>query len=202
MNGYSEIGKIYFNIGERTAFAAWLSADHTHITHQEAKTQIKKLPIHKTPIIVGHYQGLPPYKHIKGNIPDELKGYHAAEHQVYNCFKNKIQGLPLDSSLQELRKHIPELAEVRKTSNFSVFCGTTIYLLSGISLIVAALPNIFKFHNTEPLFMLPWFASSIALALAVSFWVQKTFFLSPASDKQILLAIEALKEVTNNGTNS
>lgn len=181
MDGYSEIGKIYFMVSDRTSFAELL-ADGT--------------------IITGSYQGAPPYKALKGKSSQALNEYHAAEHKVYNCFIKKIKHLPEDTNLEDFASYVPTLQEARKTPAFSFLCGTTVFLSSALLLFGAALPNIFKFHNTSLLFMSFWFFGVISFALVLSKWVQHRFFLAEPDDQQIQLAIEALKETFRNGTNS
>lgn len=176
MQGYSEIGTIYFLIGEYTSYARYYNGL----------------------IESGTYKGEPPFQAIKGSIPKELKQYHAAEHKVYNAFMQKIRDLDANTRIEELRKHIPSIEEVRKASSSSYLCGTTIFLLSGLSLFLVAMPNLFDFANKNILQLILWMTGSVILSLAVSLWIQRKNFLSEPEDRHLVLGIEALKEALNN----
>lgn len=180
MDGYSEIGAIYFSVDDRTSFAKF----------QDGK------------IITDTYVGAPPYKSIEGSVPYSLRQYHAAEHQVYNSFMEKIDRIANDASLEELAKFIPSMEEVEKTNPFSFFCGTTIFLMCGLTLLLSALPNLFRFHNTEFLFMLTWMTSSLVISSLICMWVQKKYFLAKPEKQQLRLGLEALKEVFRHGSSS
>lgn len=171
MEAYSEIGTIYFCIGEKTAYA------------RETANSIS----------CGSYIGEPPYA--KTKFSRLLKQYHAAEHKTYNCFRKKISALDKNASLAELRQAIPSLEEVKETKAYSLYCGSTVLLFSGSLLVLSCLPHLFSYHNDEFLFMSLWLSSSLLAALAISYWVQNKYFLAPPKNSQIKLALEALKEV-------
>ena len=176
MNGYSEVGSIYFMVGERTSFARQLDGE----------------------IVTGSYIGPPPFKPLKGKASYLLRQYHAAEHKVYNAFMKNIERLKRESSLSELSKHLPSLEEVKKTSSFSVFCGTTVFLTSALILILSAMPNIFRFHNQDIIFMSLWMLGTLVLSIATGMWIQKKYFLAEPNRQQLELALTALKEVFKN----
>lgn len=178
MDGYSEIGAIYFSVGDTTSVAKYVD----------------------NRIVTKTFEGPPPYQTIKGKIPLLLKQYHAAEHQVYNCFMKKIKRVKRDAKLSDLASYVPTMEEVEKTKPFSIFCGTTIFLCSGVLLVFSALPNLLKFNNHNLLFMLLWMPGTMLLALLVGMWVQYKFFLAKPKRYQLRLAIEALKEVFKDGT--
>lgn len=189
MNGYCEPGKIYFAIADKTSYAKYPDGF--------SESRLRLINNYEDLIETGSYKGTPPYKKIKGNLSYIYRQYHSAEHKVYNCFMHKIKGLRKDASLKELKKKIPHLEEVKKFSDFSPFCGTTILIFSGIALILASLPNIFHFHNTNIFFMLIWLTASILISKALTKYFQEKFFLAQAKDHQIVLAINALKEALN-----
>jgi uncharacterized membrane protein SirB2 len=189
MDGYSEIDTIYFSVADKTSYAKYVPKliDTLNGKYPEAK-QYQEFQI-KT----GTYQGSPPYKPVEKPLPKLLKQYHAAEHQVYNCFLNKAKKLNSQASLREFQNFIPELEEAKRTTPFSFLCGTTILISSGI-LLMAAIPNILKL-NSNLGFMVAWFISIIIFTSIVSYFIQKKFYLAQANDRQLILAIEALKEV-------
>lgn len=189
MNGYCEIGKIYYAIADKTGFAKYPDGF--------SEACLKIINNYDSLIETGSYQGEPPFKRIKGKLSKVHREYHSAEHKVYNCFKSKIKDLKADASLKELREKLPSLEEVKGYPDFSIFCGTTIFLFSGSVLLLSALPNIFKFHNHDLFFMLIWLTASVLMAKALTEFIQKKFFLAEAKDHQIVLAIKALKEVLN-----
>lgn len=189
MNGYCEIGKIYYAIADKTGFAKYPDG------FSEACLSI--INNYDSLIETGTYQGEPPFKRIEGKLSKVHREYHSAEHKVYNCFKSKIKDLDKDAGLDELKAKIPSLEEVKEHTDFSLFCGTTIFLFSGSVLLLSALPNILKFHNHDLFFMLIWLTGSVLMAKALTEFVQRNFFLAKAKDHQIVLAIKALKEVLN-----
>lgn len=182
MEGYSEPGAVYFSIGKQTAFA--------------------KINLNNSQIITGSYFGAPPYKKIQGKLSNLAKEFHAAEHQVYNCFRKKIQKLKSNASLRLLKRFIPRIEEVADTKPFALNCGTTVFLSSGMLLILASLPNLFSFYNTNFLFMTLWILGSIAVTAIVSAKVQTKYFLTKPKPYQLEIALEALKEALNNGHNT
>lgn len=184
MDGYSEIGSIYFAIGDKTSVARYIKPEPTSKREK---------------IVTETYTGSPPYSFIRGRMPELLKQYHAAEHKVYNCFMDKIKHLPARATLSELAKCIPTLTEVQNSKSHSAFCGSTICVSSAILLLGAALPNLLKLHNTNLLFMSMWLSISVALAYLVSAFVQDKYYLATPNDKQLELGLEALKEVLKNG---
>ena len=184
MDGYSEIGAIYFAIANKTSVARYLKA--TSSNKQEL-------------LVTETYLGSPPYSFIRGRMPKLLKQYHAAEHQVYNCFMDKIRHLPARATLSEISMMVPTLAEVQNTKSHSALCGSTVYVSSAILLLGAAIPNLLKLHNTNLIFMSTWLAVIISIAYLASCWIQKKYYLATPNDKQLKLGLEALKEVLKNG---
>lgn len=176
MQGYSEIGAIYFLIGEHTSYARYYNGL----------------------IEAGTYKGEPPYQAIKGSISKELRQYHAAEHKVYNAFMHKIKNLDVNLSINELSQYLPSLEEVRNAPLSSYLCGTTIFLLSGLSLVLVALPNLLGFANQNIFYLILWMIGSVILSLTVSLWVQRKKFLAEPEDRHLVLGIEALKEALKN----
>jgi hypothetical protein len=190
MDGYSEVDTIYFSVGNKTSYAKYVPKliDTLNDKYSEAKEfQIK----------TGTYQGSPPYKPVEKPLPKLLKQYHAAEHQVYNCFLNKTKKLSSKTKLNEFQNYIPAIEEAKRTNPFSILCGTTIFFSSGILLIAAAIPNILKL-SSNAYFMIAWFAFIITITVIASYFIQKKFYLAQAEDRQLILAIEALKEVLKN----
>ncbi len=184
MNGYSEIGAIYFAIADKTSVARYLK------------------PVQGTGserMVTETYLGDPPYSYITGRMPRILRQYHAAEHQVYNSFKQKIRKVPAQASLSEIAKHVPSLEEVKQCQSHSLFCGSTICVSSAILLLGAATPNLFGLHNTNLSFMSLWLAATITLAYLVSVYLQQRFYLAKPNDKQLELGLAALREVLKNG---
>lgn len=182
MNGYSELDAIYFSIGSKTAFAKYTNAQN-------------KTSCDGGNIVKSSYIGEPPYKAIKKRLSKEERRYHAAEHQVYNCFMAKIKKLPANSKLCDFQAYIPKLEELNNKYNFSYFCGTSFFLGSAILVLLAALPNSIRFQNHDLLFMIFWLAASIFLSIFISRQIQNAYYISPPKDKHKILAIEALKEV-------
>jgi len=189
MNGYCEIGKIYYAIADKTAFAKYPDGF--------SEACLSLVNNYESLIETGSYQGEPPFKRIQAKLSKVHREYHSAEHKVYNCFNSKIKNLSKDAEIKELRRKIPSLEEVKAHSDFSPFCGTTIFLFSGIILLISALPNIFNFHNHNLFFMLIWLTASVLIARTITELIQRKFFLADAKDHQIVLAIKALKEVLN-----
>ena len=189
MNGYCEVGKIYYAIADKTAFAKYPEGF--------SESCLRNITNHESLIETGFYQGEPPFKTITGKLSRIHRQYHSAEHKVFNCFSNKIKRLKKDASLEELSKKIPSLEEVKEYSDFSPFCGTTIFLFSGCALLLSALPNLFKYHNHDLFFMLIWLTASVLISRSITELIQRKFFLARAKDHQIVLAIKALKEVLN-----
>lgn len=187
MDAYSEIDCIYFSIGNKTSYAKYIRPLQQEGIMPEIET--------------GTYSGSPPYQSIKRPLPKLLKQYHCAEHKVYNSFMAKIKGLPDAISLDKLALRVPELSEARAASPFSIFCGTTVFISSGILLIASAIPYFLKM-NQNPYFMFAWLAFVIVLTTLASYQIQKQFYLAKAEDQHLLLAIEALKEVLTNERNS
>ncbi len=180
MDGYSEIDTIYFSVGDKTSYAKYVPKLIDSLNDKNIET--------------GTYIGSPPYKPVSKPLPKLLKQYHAAEHQVYNCFLNKIKEIDSKAKLKEFQNYIPRVEEAKKTNPFSLLCGTTIFFSSGILLIAAAVPNILKL-SSNLYFMIGWFAFIITLTVITSYLIQKKFYLAQAEDRQLILAIEALKEV-------
>jgi hypothetical protein len=189
MNGYCEPGSIYYQIAQKTAYAKYPRAF--------SETFLESINNYKVLIETGSYIGDPPYQRIN-RLSKTHREYHCAEHQVYNCFKSKIKTLARNSSLETLAQYLPSLNEARKTSPYNIYCGTTIGIFSALALILAGLPNIFKFHNEDLLFMLIWLTAIVIFTSCVCKSIQKNFFLATAKDHQIVLAIKALKEVLKN----
>lgn len=187
MDAYSEEGCVYFSVGTKTSYARY------HPWRGEEKIMQK--------IQTGTYRGSPPYKSLTRPMPILLKQYHAAEHKVYNGFMNKVKTLPEQSSLCELSEAVPSLAEAQSASSFSLFCGTTVFISSGILLLGAAVPYFFKL-NGNAYFMFAWLAFIVLVTMLASYYIQKKFYLAQAEDKHLLLAIEALKEVLKDERNS
>lgn len=185
MEGYSETGAIYFSRGQSTSFARLPKVIDGN---RDLESQF----------ITGSYDGAPPYKKIDGKLPVILREYHSAEHQVFNAFQKKISKKDTNASIKELAEEIPDLEEIKDSNDYSNLCGTTIFLSSGLILILTSLPNFFKFYNTNLFFMSFWIATSFLITYLVSKYVQKKFFLSEAKDYQLLLARTALKEALNN----
>lgn len=182
MDGYSEPGAIYFSIGKKTAYAK-IDLDEIFYANEDL-----------APIKTGSYLGTPPYRTINGELSRLAKEFHAAEHKVYNCFQEKIKNLKANSSLKIIRKFIPKLDEIEKAKPFSMFCGTTIFLSSGLLLLVSALPNIFLFLNKNLVFMIAWLSFSIFITLVITTKIQQKYFLLKPKTYQIKVALEALKE--------
>jgi hypothetical protein len=189
MNGYCEPGRIYYQVAHKTAYAKY--------PREFSENFLASINNYSVLIETGSYIGEPPYKRIN-KLNRIHREYHCAEHQVYNCFKSKIQTLSKDSSLETLAEYLPRLEEAQKASPYTIYCGTTIGIFSAIALILAALPNIYKFYNDNLFFMLAWLSLTVVVARWISLKIQKTFFLAPAKDHQIVLAIKALKEVLKN----
>jgi|GEM_PF-2061872 len=182
MDGYSEIGAIYFSIGDKTSVARYIKA-----MRQDKDTEL----------VVEKYVGSPPYSYISGRMPKVLRQYHAAEHQVYNAYMAKIKHLPRNASLSELRAFVPSLQEARNSKSHSIFCGSTICVTSAILLFGAATPNLLRLQNTNLIFMSTWLAASVAAAYLISRWIQQKYYLAKPSDKQLELGLTALKEILN-----
>lgn len=174
MNAYSEVDAIYFQIGSLTGFAKLIN----DTVHQ------------------GYFIGEPPYKSQTLPFTTKLREYHAAEHKVYNAFMSKNQNLKAEAQLDDLA--LPSLNEIRKASSFSLMCGSTIYLGSGILLITSALPNLLHYHNLEVAFMIPWLTGALIISYCIMHIIQYQFFLSNPQDYQLELALTALKEAINN----
>ncbi len=183
MDGYSEIDTIYFSVGDKTSYAKYVPKLIDKLNSQ-VDLQVE----------TGTYQGSPPYKSLSRPLPKLLKQYHAAEHQVYNCFQNKIQKLDSKAQLHEFQNYIPRVEEAKRTDPHSLLCGTTVFFSSGILLIAAAIPNILKL-SSNIYFMVAWFAFIITITVLASYFIQRKFYLAQADDRQLILAIEALKEV-------
>ncbi len=184
MNGYSEIGAIYFSIGDKTSVARYL---------KPGAGQKREVLVMET------YTGSPPYSYIHGRMPKILRQYHAAEHQVYNAFTRKIRHLPKRASLGEIREYVPSLVEAKNSKSHSLFCGSTFCVSSAILLLGAAIPNLLKLQNHNLVFMSTWMAISVALAYLVSSWIQQKYYLAKPNDKQLELGLAALKEVLKDG---
>ncbi len=195
MDGYSEIDTIYFSVGDKTSYAKYVPKLIDKLNNEQATAndknpkQLKELTIE-----TGTYIGSPPYKPVPRPLPKLLKQYHAAEHQVYNCFLSKIKQIDSKAKLNEFQNYIPRVEEAQDSNPFSILCGTTICFSSGILLIAAAIPNIFKLSSNS-YFMIAWFAFIITITVIASYFIQKKFYLAQAEDRQLILAIEALKEV-------
>ncbi len=184
MDGYSEIGAIYFSIGDKTSVARYLKPA------QQTASNIEQL-------VVETYIGNPPYSYIQGRMPKVLRQYHAAEHQVYNAYLSKVRHLPKRASLSELRQFVPTLQEAKNTKSHSLFCGSTICVSTAIMLFGAATPNLLKLQNTNLIFMSTWLAASVVLAYLISKWIQQKYYLAKPNEKQLELGLAALKEVLN-----
>lgn len=174
MNGYSEEGAIYFQIGSKTGFAIYINDS--------------------LEIVSGSYIGEPPYKPINKSISTEHKKYHEAEHQIYNCFMKKIKNLNSKVTLQELKNYIPSLYEAYKTDSFSIFCGTSFLKISGILLITSSLINFLNLDWTIKLYILFFLILNFFI---LSYLTQKSFYLKKSNIKHLRLAREALKEALN-----
>lgn len=197
MDGYSEIDTIYFSLGEKTSYAKYIPKLIDTLNTGNSKTIKKASNIQSEgefQIKTGTYQGSPPYKPIEKPLPKLLRQYHTAEHQVYNCFLNKSKKLNSEAKLHEFQNYIPAIEEAKRTNPFSLLCGTTIFFSSGILLIAAAIPSILKL-NTNLAFMTAWLAFIICSTWIISYFIQQKFYLAQADDRQLILAIEALKEV-------
>lgn len=186
MDGYSEIGAIYYSIGNKTSFA---KIDTTTDTN---KDQWQKH------IECGTYTGCPPYRPIKSPLNKLAKQYHCAEHLVYNSFMQKIKKLPANAKLEEFQKYIPSFEEIKKTSAHSFFCGTSFLLSSSILLLLSCIPNLMHWTSSKPIFSMLIFAFSILMTLMTSQTIQHKLFLSEPEEHQIFLARLALKEVLKN----
>lgn len=191
MDGYSEIDAVYFSVANKTSYAKYVPKLISELSSQVNMAKV---------IETGTYEGFPPYKPIDGKVPTLLKQYHSAEHQVYNSFMKNIKNLDADTQLAEFQKYIPKLEEAKIANSFSIFCGTTVFISSAILLIASAVPYYFKLSGNI-VFMLPWLAFIIAATFIISIFIQKKFYLAQASDEQLILAIEALKEVLKNERN-
>ena len=165
MDGYSEIDTIYFSVGDKTSYAKYVPK------------LIDEL------IETGTYQGSPPYRPVSKPLPKLLRQYHAAEHQVYNCFLDKIKQIDSKAKLNEFQNYIPRVEEAKHTNPFSILCGTTVCFSSGILLIAAAIPNILKL-SSNTYFMIVWFAFIITITVIASYFIQKKFYLSKAEDRK------------------
>lgn len=153
-------------------------------------------------IISGNYQGGLPFKYQKLPYSTQLKTNHSAEHKVYNAFINNLKNKKNNLGLSELIKHLPTLEQIKKTDDFSFFCGSTYYLGSGLLLLIAALPNIFHFHNQNLLFMPAWMVGSLMITYLVMKITQKQFFLAQAGEAEINLALTAIKEAFKHARNN
>jgi hypothetical protein len=197
MDAYSEIDTIYFSVADKTSYAKYIPKliDQLNTEHSTLKGKGSEAELYQDfQIKTGTYQGLPPYKSVEKPLPKLLKQYHAAEHQVYNCFLNKTKKLSSKTKLNEFQNYIPAIEEAKRTDPFSILCGTTILFSSGILLIAAAIPNILKLSSNLG-FMVVWFAFIIIITGLASYFIQKKFYLAQADGRQLILAIEALKEV-------
>jgi hypothetical protein len=179
MQAYCNENCIYFSISSSTGFA---SHEGSRITR-------------------GGYTGSPPYKPAKIPYSNKLKSKHSAEHKVYNAFLKNIKSLKPDLDLASLEKYIPSMGEVRTANDFSIYCGSTYYLGSGLVLVLSALPNIFSFYNTSLMFMPAYLVACLVISYYTMKLTQKLFFLAPASKNDLKLALIALKEAFRHARN-
>lgn len=191
MIGYCQKDKIFFTIGSITAFASLpenLDPNTYSLNHLNKK------------IVTGSFCGLPDFKELDQKLDEQHKQFHAAEHKVFNAFIKKIKKLPANTSRQKLAEYLPNLHEIRKSLDYSFFCGTTIFISLPTALILCSFVNFFDLHE-QKLFALLWLIASIIFTLALSFFIQKNFLLKP-KDYQLLIARKALKEALNYDQNN
>lgn len=179
MQAYCDENCIYFSISSSTGFAGY---DGTRITR-------------------GGYTGSPPFK--PANIPysNKLKSKHSAEHKVYNAFLQNLKSLSANLDLAELEKYLPNIKQAKLADDFSLYCGSTYYLGSGLVLVLSALPNIFGIYNTSLAFMPAYLVACLVISYCTIKLTQKLFFLAPASKSDLRLALTALKEAFRHARN-
>jgi hypothetical protein len=190
MLGYSEANAIYFSCGDKTGFAK-IKSDFSNLEIEAlGKDHFESM------VESGSFKGFPKFKYIKDKLCKLTKQCHSAEHKTYNAFQKKITKLKRNTQLQEFYKYIPSLEEIRRQSHYSVFCGTSFIFSSSAAIIIACLPNLISFHNTNLVFMLSWLTLCIFGLFALSYLIQSRYLAKPNA-LQIFIAQKALKEVLN-----
>ncbi|MEY3370454.1 MAG: hypothetical protein RLZZ361_1124 [Cyanobacteriota bacterium] len=179
MQAYCDENCIYFSISTSTGFAGH---DGSRITR-------------------GAYIGSPPFKTAKFPYSNKLKSKHSAEHKVYNAFLKNLKKLSENLDLVKLEKYLPSIKQIRTADDFSIYCGSTYYLGSGLVLVLSALPNIFSFYNTSLMFMPAYLVACLVITYYTMKLTQKLFFLAPASKTDLKLALIALKEAFRHARN-
>lgn len=196
MLGYSEADAIYFTAGDQTGFAR-VKPGFTEIEKQElAENQLESI------IESGSFKGTPKFKYLdwRKGLCHKTKQCHSAEHKTYNAFQKKIKNLRKNTSIQEFKKFIPSLDEIKKEGSFSLFCGTSFIASSSIAIILMSLPNLFHYKNTDLVFMPLWLIFSLLSLYVFSYLIQSRYLAEP-SFLQIFIAQKALKEVLNGNNN-
>jgi hypothetical protein len=196
MLGYSEANAIYFSAGKKTGFAK-IKAGFDKLEQLElSEDQFDSLIEH------GQFEGLPRFKYINffQKLCKETKQCHCAEHKTYNAFKKKIKKLPCTTRFGEFKDYIPSINEIKTQKPFSVFCGTSFLISSVLSMLVMCLPNLFRYKNTDFVFMSLWLGLSILVLFISSYIIQKNYLAQPSA-LQIFIAQKALKEVLHGNNN-
>ena len=124
----------------------------------------------------------------KQKFSASLKRYHAAEHKVYNCFMRKTAKCSADISKKDLQDLIPNIAEAKISSSFSLFCGSTQAYLLIISMSLLIVLNLFLNSILS-------ICISLSLGILSIYFIQKNFFLEEPSEKELKLALRALSEL-------
>lgn len=196
MLGYSEANAIYFSAGTRTGYAK-IKPNFSEIDGQELG-----LECFESLVESGSFEGVPDFKYIdfsKG-LSYKTKQCHAAEHKTYNAFQKKIKKLPSKTSWDKFKDYLPSLKEIKASSSFSVFCGTSFIASSSLAIVMMCLPNLIKYKNTDLVFMSIWLIACIAIMFLSSYFIQQNYLAKP-SFLQIFIAQQALKEVLNGNNN-
>lgn len=196
MLGYSEANAIYFTAGEKTGFARIKQGFNDIELSEIEEAQFKSV------VESGTFNGLPKYKYFqfKNGLCTKTKQCHSAEHKTYNAFQKKIKKLKKDTKLEEFINYIPSIDEIKSAQSFSLFCGTSFIISSSIAIISMSLPNLFRYKNTDYIFMPLWLIFSIGVLFLCSRLIQSRYLLEPNSI-QLFIAQTALKEVIH-GNNS
>jgi hypothetical protein len=169
MDAYVEEDTVYFATRDKIAFA-------------------KYSPLIKNRIESGCLQASQPLTSSKQRFTASLKRYHAAEHKVYNCFMQKTAKCSPHISKKELQNLIPKITEAKRSSSFSLFCGSTQAYLLIISMSLLIILNLFL-NSILSIFL------SLGLGILSIYFIQKNFFLEEPSEKELKLALRALSEL-------
>lgn len=169
MDAYVEEDAVYFATRDKIAFA-------------------KYSPLIRNRIESGCIKASQQITPSKQKFTASLKRYHAAEHKVYNCFMRKTAKCSADISKKDLQDLIPNMAEAKASSSFSLFCGSTQAYLLIISMSLLIVLNLFL--NSVLSICL-----SLGLGILSIYFIQKKFFLEEPSEKELKLALRALNEL-------